>query len=181
MSEPQNPKTEEAEVVREVTAPTVDTVLALPQNQPKIAEAPTGQSAQIGVNEPNASAETVKTDSARTEMISESVTPEPRSSETAGEGIITPVVVSALPPENKRNFALSLLRQAREKLQWRKRKKLDRILAEIAKKGKIRNDEVEKLLHVGDATATRYFSQLLKEQKIKTNGQKGKALFYTLK
>ena len=86
------------------------------------------------------------------------------------------VIVS--PQENKKSFALSLLAKAREKLQFRKRKKLDRILVDITKKGKITNDEVEKLLHVSDKTAERYLSQLIKEQKIKTNGQKGKALFY---
>ena len=38
----------------------------------------------------------------------------------------------------------------------------------------ITNDEVEKLLHVSDATATRYLSQLEKEGKIKKNEEKGK-------
>jgi predicted HTH transcriptional regulator len=51
-------------------------------------------------------------------------------------------------------------------------------LVEITKKGKITNDEVEKLLHISDKTAERYLSQLIKEQKIKTNGKKGKAIEY---
>jgi len=46
-------------------------------------------------------------------------------------------------------------------------------------KGKITNDEVEKLLHVSDATATRYLSALEKEGKIQQVGKTGKAVEYT--
>ena len=42
----------------------------------------------------------------------------------------------------------------------------------------ITNDEVEKLLHVSDATATRYLQALEKENKIKQTGVTGKAVFY---
>ena len=110
--------------------------------------------------------------------MSQAVTPEPRSGENTVGVIVPPVAVAVSPQENKKSFALSLLAQAREKLQFRKRKKLDRILVEIGKKGKITNDDVEKLLHISDKTAERYLSQLQKEGKIKTNGQKGKALLY---
>ena len=47
------------------------------------------------------------------------------------------------------------------------------------KKSKITNDEIEKFLHVSDATATRYLSQLEKEGKIKQNGKTGKRVFYS--
>ncbi len=69
--------------------------------------------------------------------------------------------------------------KARATIQNRKRIKLEKILSEVAKKGKITNDEVEKLLHVSDATATRYLSQLEKEGKIKQIGKTGKAVEYT--
>ncbi|MCX6736155.1 MAG: hypothetical protein NTZ13_03670 [Candidatus Parcubacteria bacterium] len=93
--------------------------------------------------------------------------------------VVVPPVIIPLPiVENKRNFLQELLIKAREKLQFRKRKKLDRILVEMGKKGKITNDEVEKLLHISDKTAERYLSQLVKEGKIKTNGLKGRALVY---
>ena len=42
----------------------------------------------------------------------------------------------------------------------------------------IGDDEVEKLLHVSDATATRYLSELEKEGKIKQVGKTGKAVTY---
>jgi len=110
--------------------------------------------------------------------VSQAVTPEPRSGENTAGVIVPPVAVVVSPEENKKSFALSLLARAREKLQFRKRKKLDRILVEVTKKGKITNDEVEKLLHISDKTAERYLSQLQKEGKIKTNRKKGKAIEY---
>jgi hypothetical protein len=68
--------------------------------------------------------------------------------------------------------------QARSAIQDRKRKKLDRILATLAASGLITNDHVEKLLHVSDATATRYLSQLEKEGKIQQVGTTGTAVKY---
>jgi hypothetical protein len=165
-------------------------------NEPKTAESPTGESGQLGGIDPIVSVE-ISMDEAKpaeptlaqaetvtgaTVPTSQAVTPEPRSGENthppAGGVIVLPVAVIVSPQKKKKSFALSLLAKAREKLQFRKRKKLDRILVEIAKKGKITNDEVEKLLHISDKTAERYLSQLIKEQKIKTNGQKGKAIEY---
>jgi len=40
-------------------------------------------------------------------------------------------------------------------------------------------DEVEKLLHVSDATATRYLEQLEKEGKVKQNGRTGAGVLYS--
>ena len=74
---------------------------------------------------------------------------------------------------------LSLLAKAREMIQFRKRKKLDKITAMFLKKTEVTNDEVEKLLHVSDATATRYLSILEKEGKIKQVGKTGKEVSYS--
>lgn len=72
-----------------------------------------------------------------------------------------------------------LLVKARATIQERKHKKLEKILEFLNAKGKITNDEVEKLLHVSDATATRYLSALEKEGKIRQVGKTGKAVEYT--
>lgn len=193
---PENPKPDEVGTTDGEAVLVAESVPETAQNEPKIAELPTGESGQVGVIDPIVSVETSTSEGVATETISaqaeavagaqapvsQAVTPEPQSGENThlpvGGAVVPPVVAVVSPEENKRNFALSLLVQAREKLQFRKRKKLDRILVEIGKKGKITNDGVEKLLHVSDKTAERYLSQLVKEQKIKTNGQKGKALFY---
>jgi len=162
------------------------------QNEPKTAESPTGDSGQLGGIDPIVSVETSTSEAKPAELIlaqakavmgtqvpvSQAVTPEPQSGENTVGVIVPPVAVVVSPQENKKSFSFSLLAKAREKIQWRKRKKLDRILAEVTEKGKITNDEVEKLLHISDKTAERYLSQLVKEQKIKTNGKKGKAIEY---
>lgn len=60
----------------------------------------------------------------------------------------------------------SRLSQAFEALKFRKRARLDKILRLAAKKGRIKNDDVEKLLHVSDSTAARYLKQLVLEAKL---------------
>ena len=76
------------------------------------------------------------------------------------------------------NYARDLAVNARAVIQGRKRKKLDKILEAITKHGSITNDQVEKLLHVSDATATRYLTQLEKEGKLKQEGKTGKSVKY---
>src|SRR3989338_7149475 len=71
-----------------------------------------------------------------------------------------------------------LWRRFLDKVSFGKRKKLDRIMNLFLKQSKITNDEVEKFLHVSDATATRYLSILEKEGKIKQNGKTGHAVSY---
>lgn len=71
-----------------------------------------------------------------------------------------------------------LLVKARATIQDRKRKKLDKILEALTAKGKITNDEVEKLLRVSDATATRYLTTLEQQGKIQQVGKTGKSVEY---
>ncbi|OYV27885.1 MAG: hypothetical protein B7W98_00815, partial [Parcubacteria group bacterium 20-58-5] len=73
----------------------------------------------------------------------------------------------------------ALLVKARVTMQDRKRKKRDKIMQALNTKNKITNDEVEKLLHVSDATATRYLSALEKEGKIRQVGKTGTGVAYT--
>ena len=56
----------------------------------------------------------------------------------------------------------------------------DRILIFLRENGKVTNNDVEKLLEVSDATATRYLSELESEDKIKQIGITGKSVYYTL-
>jgi hypothetical protein len=91
-----------------------------------------------------------------------------------------PQTTEAKPPlATSASFALALLVKARNVIQFRKRKKLDRIMSLFLKQSKITNDEVEKFLHVSDATATRYLSQLEKEGKIKQHGRTGAGVSYS--
>ena len=78
-----------------------------------------------------------------------------------------------------RNPVREILAKAQLAIQNKKRKKLDSILTLFAKRTSITNDEVEKFLHVSDATATRYLSILEKENKIKQVGKTGKGVSYS--
>ncbi len=80
---------------------------------------------------------------------------------------------------SKYSLARELLIKARNAIQFRKRKKLDKVMFLFLKQSKITNDEVEKFLHVSDATATRYLSILEKEGKIKQNEKTGKGVSYS--
>ena|SRR3989344_5597145 len=71
------------------------------------------------------------------------------------------------PPIIQTSLARELLVKAREIIQFRKRKKLERIMSLFLKQSSITNDDVQKLLYVSDATATRYLDQLEKEGKIR--------------
>ncbi len=88
-----------------------------------------------------------------------------------------PKVIPVIIP--KKNLARELLVKARNAIQFRKRKKLDKVMSLFLKHSKIKNDEVEKFMHVSDATATRYLNTLEKENKIKQNGKTGKSVFYS--
>lgn len=65
----------------------------------------------------------------------------------------------------------ALLRSAREKIQFRKRAKLDKIVALARARGKIVNDDVEKSLRVSDKTAERYLNQLIREGRLRRVGK----------
>ena len=91
------------------------------------------------------------------------------------ESVPNPVVAVMQQPKNS---IRELFAKAREAIQFRKRKKLDRVMTLFAKRTNITNDEVEKFLHVSDATSTRYLEILVKENKIKQVGKTGKSVRY---
>lgn len=82
------------------------------------------------------------------------------------------------PEKSRQEIIHELAAKARAKRQEKKRVKLDKLFQEITEKGKITNDEVEKLLHVSDPTATRYLDILEKEGKIRQVGKTGKHTHY---
>lgn len=94
------------------------------------------------------------------------------------EPATAPPVQTSTPPIIQTSFARELLVKAREVIQFRKRKKLEKIMGMLLKQARIANDDVQKLLYVSDATATRYLDQLEKEGRIKKEGA-GKYLSYS--
>ena len=67
---------------------------------------------------------------------------------------------------------------ARATIQLRREKKLVKIMGLFAKQTAVTNDEVEELLHVSDATATRYLAELEKRGRLKQVGTTGRGVSY---
>jgi Winged helix-turn-helix DNA-binding len=99
--------------------------------------------------------------------------PDPIPPPSAAAPQAQPIIV---PPTG--NFIRNLLAKASAKIQSKKKAKLEKILQVLNTKNKITNDEVQKLLRVSDATATRYLSALAKEGKIKQVGKTGTGVVY---
>ena len=53
-----------------------------------------------------------------------------------------------------------------------------RILVLLAKKGSVKNDDIEALLGVSDATATRYMRELAQLGKVVKQGDRGRGVYY---
>ncbi|TSC85586.1 MAG: hypothetical protein G01um10148_972 [Parcubacteria group bacterium Gr01-1014_8] len=64
----------------------------------------------------------------------------------------------------------NLAQQALEKLQFRKKGRLDKIIELARRKGSIVNNDVEMLLKVSDATASRYLAELVKQGTLRQKG-----------
>ena len=145
----------------ESTTPPQEASPAPSEPEPTPSEPAVTPTAQIPTNEPLPS-EPEPFDSAQDKPIA----PEPPSA-------------AAPAPTGILHSARDLLNKARVAIQDRKRKKRDKIMQLLITKPKITNDEVEKLLHVSDATATRYLSALEKENKIKQVGKTGHGVVYS--
>lgn len=108
----------------------------------------------------------------------EPLDPEPvLEPQLAPEPMLEPVIettASTFPISRARE----LLIKAREVVQFRKRKKLEKIMSLFLKQSSITNDDVQKHVYVSDATATRYLQQLEREGRIKKENA-GKYLSYS--
>lgn len=159
-----------------------------PPDQPEQVAVPQESIAQSPEPAPEPVATSAQPESPLSEPAPESPTPVPEPEleipeqpETTTIQTNPPPAPQPQPPQPQAVSARSvggLLIKARATIQTRKHKKLDRIMAEAEAHGKITNDEVQALLHVGDTTATRYLAALVKEGKLKRVGTTGKAVRY---
>ena len=162
---------EVVETVQEIVPETLDEVPVEP-----VATTPETETAQMGGNEPLPEIPQVENEGAEaTAEASEKPTPTPNKEERE------PREEEDKPTKQEPDIKekLGLLRQmARATIQLRREKKLAKIMALFAKQTTVTNDEVEKLLHVSDATATRYLSILAERGKLKQVGRTGRGVRY---
>ena len=162
---PQEP-IEQAPEITHVSEPST-----MPSEAP---EAPRNSDNAVLVNNANGTEnepESIRPESESSPEIEENRSSKPETAQTP--------VNEPLENKSKSSLARQLLITARNAIQFRRRKKLDRVMSLFLQQSKITNDEVEKFLHVSDATATRYLSILEKENKIKQVGKTGKGVSYS--
>ncbi|OGN08405.1 MAG: hypothetical protein A3J46_06775 [Candidatus Yanofskybacteria bacterium RIFCSPHIGHO2_02_FULL_41_11] len=82
-----------------------------------------------------------------------------------------------MPPSSSHMKELWL--KFREKVIERKSKKLEKIMSLAVKKRQITNDDVQKLLNISDATATRYLKELVRQGRLRQSIA-GRGSFYEL-
>jgi len=87
----------------------------------------------------------------------------------------------SLAQQEDRGFIKSLLIKAQAKIQFNKQKKLDKMIQLAQKKQIITNDDVQKLLYVSDATATRYLVKLVEQGRLSRIGSPRDAKYQFLR
>ncbi len=152
-----------------------------PPAPPKSEDA-TGQAAEVSEAAPEPVSESAASTPAP------EPTPEPQ--QTSQPQTTTNVIRPQGDPEEQRAVNGARLAAANAKIQATKQKRLDKIMQLFEKKATpkssedtasgrgITNDEVEKLLRVSDATATRYLDTLEKEGRVRQEGKTGRSVVY---
>jgi len=97
---------------------------------------------------------------------SEPITPVEPTSTVAEAMVDKPPSPPALAPVAD-NTIQRLLAKAKEKIQFRKQAKLEKIMVFAKAQGGVTNDQAQKLLRVSDATASRYLAQLVKSGRLR--------------
>jgi hypothetical protein len=140
------------------TEPPIQQVDSNPTDMPPVApEAPRDGFTPVSVEGQNGAN---KAENQISESSKESVQPAPAPQTSA-----TPQTQS-LAQQDEHGFIKSLLIKAQAKIQFNKQKKLDKMIQLAQKKHTITNDDVQKLLRVSDATATRYLVKLVEQGRI---------------
>ena len=163
-----------------------------PGNTPEPILEENSQPAEIPILTPEPVAESTPTPSqTQSEPIPETSSPSTNSNitieKTPDTVTITEVMEPPAPPApgpevskvpfDTKSFFKSLLPKLKEKLFFRTEKRLSKIMDFTQKNGEVQNDEVEKLLHVSDATASRYLAKLVQRGNLKVSGPKNHAKY----
>jgi len=117
-----------------------------------------------GVNQP----ENEVSEAPKEAPILEPVQPVPTQSVPSAPAAQTPQAPQSQSPaqQDQTGFIHALLARAQAKIQSNKQKKLDKIILFAQKKKIIANEDIQKLLHVSSATATRYSVKLVQQGRL---------------
>ena len=87
----------------------------------------------------------------------------------------------SLAQQDQKGFIRALLAKAQAKIQFNKQKKLDKITLFAEKKKIIANEDIQLLLHVSSATATRYLVKLVQQGRLARTGNPRDAKYQFLR
>lgn len=138
---------------------------------PEAPELPTNASINVPVESQNGAVNQVESEvpeSSNEAPIPEPVQPvptEPAPSAPAPQTLQAPQSQSPA-QQDQTGFIRALLAKASAKIQVNKKKKLDKIVLFAQNKRVIANEDVQKLLRVSDATATRYLVKLVEQGRL---------------
>jgi len=142
---------------------------SVPSDMPPDApESPTGVSTNTpvedqntGVNQPESGVPEATNEA----PISEPIQSNPDQSAPSAPAALTPPVPQPQSPaqQDQTGFIRALLAKAQAKIQSNKQKKLDKIILFAQKKKIVANEDIQKLLHISSATATRYLVKLVQQ------------------
>jgi len=127
--------------------------------------------------------ETSQPNQTQTPLTSEPVQSAPTESAPSVPAPLTPPAPEPQSPaqQNQTGFIRALLVKAQAKIQFNKQKKLDKIILFAQKKKMIANEDVQKLLYVSDATATRYLVNLVQQGRLARVGNPRDAKYQFLR
>jgi hypothetical protein len=138
---------------------------------PETPESPINAPSNVPVKDQNPGVNQLKSDTA--EPSNEPSVPEAVQSQSAPAPASAPAAPTLQAPQSQSpaqqdqtGFIRTLLAKAQAKIQSNKLKKLDKIILFAQKKKIIANEDVQKLLHVSSATATRYMVKLVQQDRL---------------
>ena len=87
----------------------------------------------------------------------------------------------SLAQQDQHSFIHALLLKAQAKIQFNKQKKLEKIIQFAQKKNIVANEDIQMLLHVSSATATRYLVKLVQQDRLARVGNPRDAKYQFLR
>jgi hypothetical protein len=156
----QTPEPTSAPVGSESSQPNGSTPIELPPEAP---ESPISDSVLTPIESQNGGVNQPESDAS--EPLNRAPIPEPTQPASSAPAPLTPPASQLQSPaqQDQTGFIRALLAKAQAKIQSNKQKKLDKIILFAQKKKIIVNEDIQKLLHVSSATATRYLVRLVQQ------------------
>jgi hypothetical protein len=153
---------------------------------PEAPESPTNASTKVLIEDQNQGVNQAKSEvpePSNEAPISAPVQSVPTESVPSAPAPLTPPAPQPQSPAqpDQTGFIRALLAKAQAKIQSNKQKKLDKIIMFAQKKKIVVNEEIQMLLHVSSATATRYLVKLVQQGRLARVGNPRDAKYQFLR